>query len=99
MTQVSRFGTILKLKIEEVRMRVTTRFRMEGSALAGSIRGYPLEFDCRMEIISPEPPERVQKLIRMAHNSCFVLQSLLMPVTVHRAVTLNGQVLVECEQP
>jgi hypothetical protein len=87
---LSLYGTILKIHVEDVRMHVTTRFHIEGSALKGTIEGRPLGFDVRVELESSEPPERVANLLRTAEASCYVLQSLLRPVEVNRAFVLNG---------
>jgi hypothetical protein len=72
---------------------VATRFHIEGSALAGTIRSHPLEFDSRVTVASPEPPEKIAHLVRIGENSCYVLQSLLTPVKVNTTATLNGQPL------
>ena len=91
LSQVSRYGIIHKLQIDDVRMYVTTRFHIEGSVLADTLQSKPLEFDSRIEIDSPEPPERIARLLRTAENSCYVMQSLLLPVHVNRSFTLNGR--------
>jgi len=72
---------------------VATRFHIEGSALAGTIRSHPLEFDSRVTVASPEPPEKIAHLVRVGENSCYVMQSLLAPVRVNTTTTLNGQPL------
>lgn len=72
---------------------MATRFHIEGSALAGTIRSHPLEFDSRVTVASPEPPEKIAHLVRVGENSCYVMQSLLMPVRVNTTTTLNGQPL------
>jgi hypothetical protein len=69
---------------------VATRFHIEGSVLAGTIRSQPLEFDSRVTVASPEPPEKIANLIRVGEASCYVLQSLLPPVKVNGSATLNG---------
>jgi hypothetical protein len=33
----------------------------------------------------------VVRLVRIAENGCYVLQTLLQPVPVRRSVTLNGE--------
>ncbi len=81
------------MRIDDVRVHVNTRFHIEGSALEGTIRSWPLEFECRVAIQSPEPTDKVARLINIADRSCYVLQSFLNPVTVNRSVTLNGQAL------
>lgn len=72
---------------------MATRFHIEGSALAGTIRSHPLEFDSRVTVASPEPPEKIAHLVRVSENSCYVMQSLLTPVKVNASATLNGQPL------
>ena len=72
---------------------MATRFHIEGSALAGTIRSHPLEFDSRVTVASPEPPEKIAHLVRVGENSCYVMQSLLAPVRVNTTTTLNGQPL------
>lgn len=91
LSQISRYGRVHKLRIDDVRMRITTRFHIEGSVLADTLQSRPLQFDTRVEIDSPEPPERIASLLRTAENSCYVVQSLLQPVHIHRSFTLNGQ--------
>ena len=86
-------GKVLKLQIDDVRVHVTTRFHIEGSALAGTMKSRVHEFDCRITVSSPEPPEKIANLIRLGENTCFVLQSLLTPVKVNSSTTLNGRPL------
>jgi hypothetical protein len=71
-------------------MRVTTRFHIEGSVLRGTLASRPLRFDVQVDVASPEPEERIARLVRTAERSCYVLQSLLEPVQVERAFRLNG---------
>ena len=86
-------GKVLKLQVEDVRVHITTRFHVEGSALAGTVQSHVKEFDCRVTVASPEPPEKIANLIRLGENTCFVLQSLLTPVKVNSSTTLNGRPL------
>ena len=78
------------MQVEDIRVHVTTRFHIEGSALAGTLQSNALEFDSRVTVKSPEAPEKIARLIRVGENSCYVLQSLLKPVKVNSSVTLNG---------
>ncbi len=86
-------GKILKLQVDDVRVHVTTRFHIEGSALAGTMQSRVHEFDCRVTVSSPEPAEKIAKLIRLGEDTCFVMQSLLNPVKVNSSATLNGRAL------
>lgn len=93
LTQLSRSGTVLKLRLDSVRMRVTTRFHIEGSIMKGTLGSRPLEFDAQVELDSPESPEALARLVRIAEQSCYVVQSLLRPVQVNRSVVVNGRPL------
>jgi hypothetical protein len=46
---------------------------------------------------SPDPPERVAKVVRNAERGCFVLQALQNPVPVTGRTLLNGSPLVSGE--
>ena len=71
-------------------MSVTTRFHIEGSVLAGTLASRALEFDTYIELESPESRGALAQLVRVAEQSCYVLQSLLAPVRVNRSVVVNG---------
>jgi uncharacterized OsmC-like protein len=90
LSQVSRYGTMLKTNLDAVRMTVTARFHVEGSVLKGTILGSPLEFDLQIDVDSDEPPEKVARVLRTAERTCYVMQSLLATVHVNSAWTLNG---------
>jgi hypothetical protein len=93
LTQLSRSGQVLKLRLDDVRMSVTARFHIEGSILAETLASRPLDFDTRIEIDSPEARETLVRLLRLAEQSCYVMQSLLAPVRVHRSFVVNGEAL------
>lgn len=81
------------MKIDDARVHVTTRFHIEGSTLAGTVQSRALEFDCRVTVTSPEPPEKIAHLIRVSEQTCFVMQSLVGPVKVNSSTVLNGRPL------
>jgi len=93
MTQVTRYGHMLKVTINGVRMRVTARYHAEGSVLNDTVEASMVGAETTLEIDSPDPPERVAKLVRNAERGCFVMQSLLKPVPVTGRTLLNGTVL------
>jgi hypothetical protein len=95
MTQVSRYGHMLKVTINGMRMRVTTRFRVDGSVLNDTIQGQMLGAETTLEVDSPDPPERVAKVVRNAERGCFVMQALVNPVPVTGRTVLNGVTLTE----
>ena len=90
LTQLSRFGKIIKLNIKSIRLKQITRFFMKGSALAGTLRGGSLGLETQIEVESSEPPEKIRHLVKMGEQTCFTLQSLINPVPVKTSVTLNG---------
>ena len=90
MTQVSRYGHMLKVTVNGMRMRVTARYRVDGSVLNDTVQGRMLGAETTLEIDSPDPPERVAKVVRNAERGCFVLQALQNPVPVTSRTVLNG---------
>jgi len=82
---------MLKMKVDKVRMHVTARYRVEGSVLNDSVRAEVVGIETRLELDSPEPPEKVARLVRNAENGCFVMQGLLRPVPITSATLLNGK--------
>lgn len=90
LTQISRYGEMMKTKIDKARVFVKAKFKSEGSVLAETVRAAGLGFETRLELESEASAERVAAVVRNAENGCYVLQSLLRPVPVERSFTLNG---------
>ena len=90
MTQVSRYGHMLKVRVEKMTMHVVARFRVTGSVLQNTIEGEMLGAETTLEIESPDDPVRVARVIRNAERGCFVMQALLRPVPITTATVLNG---------
>ncbi|PYM19515.1 MAG: hypothetical protein DMD81_03675 [Candidatus Rokuibacteriota bacterium] len=93
MTQVSRYGHMLKVTVTKMRMRVRASYRVTGSVLNDTIEGAMLGAETVLELESPDPPDRVAKVIRNAERGCFVMQALLKPVPVTGTTLLNGKPL------
>ena len=93
MTQVSRYGHMLKISVTGMRMRVRARFRVTGSVLNDSVMGAMLGAETTLEIDSPADPALVARVVRNAERGCFVMQALLNPVPVTGQPVLNGQPL------
>jgi hypothetical protein len=93
MTQVSRYGHMLKVGVQAMRMRVRARYRTEGSVLNDTVMASMAGAETTLEIDSPDSPERVAKVIRNAERGCFVMQALLRPVPITGQTLLNGQPL------
>ena len=93
MTQVSRYGHMLKMKVDKVRMRVTARYKVEGSVLNDTVQADMVGVETRLELESPEPPEKIARLVRNAERGCFVMQGLIKPVPVSGTTVLNGTLM------
>jgi hypothetical protein len=99
MTQVSRYGHMLKVTVTRMTMRVRTRFRVSGAVTNDTIDAEMLSAETTLELESPDPPERVAKVIRNAERGCFVMQALLRPVPVTGHSVLNGRPLATEQTP
>ena len=95
MTQVSRYGHMLKVTVNGMRMKVTARYRVDGSVLNDTIQGRMLGAETTLEIDSPDPPALVARVVRNAQRGCFVMQALQQPVPVTGRTLLNGTLLAE----
>jgi hypothetical protein len=93
MTQVSRYGHMLKVTVTRMTMRVKADFRVTGSVLNDTIAGEMLGAETALELESPDPPDRVARVVRNAERGCFVMQALLRPVPVKSRTALNGRPL------
>ena len=94
MTQVSRYGHMLKVTVNTLRMKVIARYRVDGSVLNDSVQAQMLGAETVLEIDSPDAPDRVARVVRNAERGCFVMQALLRPVSVTGRTVLNGTPLV-----
>jgi hypothetical protein len=74
-------------------MRVKVRFWSEGSALAGTLQTGCDGIETELEIESGATADEMGRLVRIAENGCYVLQTLLKGTPVTRRVTLNGEPL------
>jgi len=90
MTQIGRYGHMLKTQIDTVRMKLKIQFRTEGSVLANKVKGGIVGMEATVEVESKEDPAKVARVIRNAENGCFVHQALTNPVPVMGTVFLNG---------
>lgn len=90
MTQIGRYGHMLKVQIDDVKMTVKLHYRVEGSVMANSVRGQMVGVQAEIHLASKEDPARVARVLHNARNGCFVHQALTNPVPVTDRVILNG---------
>ena len=93
MTQVSRYGHMLKVTVTTMRMQVRARYSATGSVLNDTVKGAMLDAETTLEIDSPADPALVARVVRNAERGCFVMQALLNPVPVTGQTVLNGEPL------
>lgn len=93
MTQVARYGHMLRVSVTKMTMRVSARFRVTGSVLNDTVEGEMLGAETMLELESSDSPERVAKVIRNAERGCFVRQALLKPVPLSATTLLNRRPL------
>ncbi len=82
---------MLKLKVKSARATVDARFQTQGSVLASSLRSWPEEIAVALDLESEETSESMRRLLKTAHESCFVEATLRQPVKVVTKDRLNGQ--------
>lgn len=94
MTQIGRYGHMLKVQIDDVKMKVTVRYRVEGSVMANTVKGGMVGVEAELHLTSKEDPAKIARVVHNAENGCFVHQALTNPVPVQNSVTLNGSEIV-----
>ena len=95
MTQVSRYGHMLKVTVRAMRMRVRARYRVTGSVLNDTVMASMVGAETTLEVDSPDAPTQVAKVVRNAERGCFVMQALLQPVPIVSKTVLNGMSLMQ----
>lgn len=81
---------MMKVEIGKARVRVTARFKNEGSVLRETVDAQGVGFETRLDVESEAPPERVAAVVRNSEQGCYVMQTILKPTPVETHVTLNG---------
>ncbi|MFQ5860391.1 MAG: hypothetical protein ACE5IG_02425 [Dehalococcoidia bacterium] len=97
MTQIARYGHMLKVNIGKVRAKVKAHYRLEGSVMRGDRRAWLDSVQTVFMVESTDEPEQVARVVRVAKNGCFARQALLHPVSMEESILLNGRPL-EWEQ-
>ena len=93
MTQVARYGHMLKVNVTRMTMHVKASYRVTGSVLNDTIQGEMVGAETRLELESPDAAEQVARGVRNAERGCYVMQALLRPVAVTGRTLLNGKFL------
>ena len=93
MTQVHRYGEMMKITFKDTKVTVRSGFRTDGSVLRGTVQASTVDFQVEFDVNSDDPPDKVSACIEAAEKGCFVMQAIKNPTEVRRTVRLNGDVL------
>jgi uncharacterized OsmC-like protein len=93
LTQLSRCAELTRIHFRQAGVEQTLRVMRRGSILQGTIQAGCSGLEVRIAIDSDEPPERIQRLVHLARDSCFTHGALVEPVPLTASITLNGEAL------
>ena len=91
LTQLVRYGHMLKVNITSARCRVKAYWTSEGSVFAGTISSKCHGVETLIEVESDDEPARIAALLRNAEGGCYAQAALQEPVRVTGTATVNGQ--------
>lgn len=90
LTQIVRYGRMLKASFGDIRCRVRAHWTSDGSVFAGTITSTCHSVEVRTEIESDDDPALIAAVVRNAEGGCYAEAALKKPVPIHRSVMLNG---------
>jgi hypothetical protein len=93
MTQMVRYGHMLKAKVKRVRIQTRMSWYSEGSVMAGTISSRCTGAESHIEVDSDDDPALVAALIHNARGGCYAEAALKAPVEIRASATLNGSPL------
>lgn len=94
LTQIQRTAFMTKKSITRAECRIEYDFLFDGSVLAGTIESRACEVRIDVRVESPEPPEVVAHVLRLAEQSCPAEALVLQPVSIRHHYELNGAEMV-----
>ncbi len=96
LTQIVRYGRMLKVEFTSARCTVKAHWTSQGSVFAGTISSTCHGIETHTEIDSTDDVARVAALLRNAEGGCYAQSAIQQPVSVAGTATLNGEAL-RCE--
>lgn len=84
---------MLKIPVENVRVKVSAKYRRAGSILAGTATAGCDGVHLELRIDSEASPEQLQELVRVAEASCYTAGALREPVPIELEAIVNGEPL------
>lgn len=91
LTQLVRYGRMLKVTFTKARCTVQAHWTSEGSVFAGTISSTCHGVETHVEIESDDELPRLAALIRNAEGGCYAQSAFQRPVPVSGTVTVNGE--------
>ena len=91
LTQIVRYGRMLKVELERVRCSVKGHWTSEGSVFAGTITSTCHGIETHVEVDSPTDRARVAALLRNAEGGCYAQSAIQAPTPVHGTLVVNGE--------
>ena len=91
LTQIVRYGRMLKVNFTSARCTVKAHWTSQGSVFAGTISSTCHGVETHVEIDSDDDVELVAALLRNAEGGCYAQAAIQQPVNVVGTATLNGR--------
>jgi len=91
LTQIVRYGRMLKANFGDIRCEVTAHWTSDGSVFAGTITSKCHSIEITTEIESEDDPALIAAVVRNAEGGCYAEAALKEPVPLFKNVTLNGE--------
>ncbi len=99
LTQIVRYGRMLKVEFTSARCTVKAHWTSQGSVFAGTISSTCHGVETHVEIDSSDDVSRVAALLRNAESGCYAQSAIQQPVPVVGTATLNGSPMVYDDYP
>jgi hypothetical protein len=90
LTQLVRYGHMLKVNLKSARCKVKAHWTSEGSVFAGTISSKCHGVETFLEVESDDEPARIAALLRNAEGGCYAQSAIQEPVMVTGTATVNG---------
>jgi organic hydroperoxide reductase OsmC/OhrA len=91
LTQVVRYGRMLKVEFTKARCSVKVHWSSSGSVFAGTISSTCHALETHVEIESDDDPARLAALLRNAEGGCYAQAAMQQPVPVTGTMSVNGE--------
>ena len=99
LTQIVRYGRMLKVEFRAARCTVKAHWSSQGSVFAGTISSTCHGIETHVEIDSSDDVARIAALLRNAEGGCYAQAAMEQPVAVTGTATLNGEPIKYEEYP